>query len=94
VVGLEAHEQREGFGVVLLLGVEGGLQRRAIVELGLEPFFQECRIGDPAAAKLDLPVVGEELLVFPADSAAEGFLGREVDASRPKSSMPWSSKTK
>ena len=61
-------QERDGFGVFLAFDVEGCVVGEVVVEIVAVIVFDEIRIRDEADADLDLPVVGEEVLVFPEES--------------------------
>ena len=88
--GVALGEESEDLGVVLALGVKLGIVGQGSVELGLIIFFEKAGIGEIADAELHLPVVAQELLVFPEESAAEFGGGIHIVRSPPSWSMPLS----
>ena len=65
----------DDFGVALAFDVKLGVVGQGVVEIRLIIFLEKGRVGDIADTDLDLPVIGEEMLVFPLDSSAQ-FRGR------------------
>src|SRR2546430_245846 len=72
IVRLKLHEQRECFGVVLLLHIRFEVVRQAVIEVSLFPIFQKRRIAHQAESELKLPVIREEMLMLKLEMPAAG----------------------